>query len=208
MSLVVSFEGRLVPYSSFKSPHGLSVQKAQRTKKIVEELHHHLNQNSADQDEGVYHPDNKHNPYVKIYQKSLESLDRQYYARDIMQTHVISLRPNDTIKIALEILEEHNFRHLPVTDSGKLVGIVSDRLLLLKLSENASKSTPITQIMVSNVITSLAQTNIVDIARAMMSEKISCLPVIDNELNLKGIMTISDLLGFIIRKLPFNTRAL
>jgi acetoin utilization protein AcuB len=207
MSLVVSFEGRLVPYSSFQSPHGLSVQKAQRTKKIVEELHQQLDPETGS-GEAEKFGEKSPNQYVKIYQKSLESLDRQYYARDIMQTQVKSLKPTDTIQTALDILDEFNFRHLPVTDNGKLVGIVSDRLLLKSLSENASKSTSINQTMVTNVITSLAQTNIVDIARAMMSEKISCLLVIDNDLNLKGIMTTSDLLGVIIRKLPFYTRVL
>lgn len=207
MSLLVSFEGRLKPYSPKEPSHHFSVQRSQRTRPVVEDVFSELvNDQNHQESKSDWHP-NGANSKVKSYQKSAENLHRQYYAKDIMQEHVISLTPHQDIAKALQILSEKSFRHLPVIENGRLVGIVSDRLIFQNLASKASQNTLIEKIMVKNLITALPKTNIVEIVRAMLAEKISCLPVTDEELHLKGIITTSDLLKVILTKLPFSSRA-
>ena len=45
--------------------------------------------------------------------------------RDIMETHLITVSPHETITDCLRIITEQRIRHLPVMNDGKLVGIVS-----------------------------------------------------------------------------------
>jgi CBS domain-containing protein len=45
--------------------------------------------------------------------------------RDLMTTGVRTCRPDDTIKAAMGEMTRHRFRHLPVIDGGRLVGLVS-----------------------------------------------------------------------------------
>lgn len=45
--------------------------------------------------------------------------------RDLMTCNVHSCRPSDSIEYVMTIMTEGRFRHLPVIDQGKLVGIVS-----------------------------------------------------------------------------------
>lgn len=49
---------------------------------------------------------------------------------DVATTEVVSVAPDDGIRSALAKLEKGKFRHLPVVESGKPVGIVSTRDLL------------------------------------------------------------------------------
>lgn len=45
--------------------------------------------------------------------------------RDVMTAPVISISPHDSIADAMALMTDRRIRHLPVMDSGRLVGIVS-----------------------------------------------------------------------------------
>lgn len=44
---------------------------------------------------------------------------------DIMETHIVIARPNDTVERCMALVTEKRVRHLPILDREKLVGIVS-----------------------------------------------------------------------------------
>ena len=44
---------------------------------------------------------------------------------EIMSDKVVSVQPDQSLKDCLKMMVEHNFRHLPILDGDKLVGIVS-----------------------------------------------------------------------------------
>jgi len=46
-------------------------------------------------------------------------------ARDVMTAPVITIRPEESVCDAMELMTDRRIRHLPVVDSGALVGIVS-----------------------------------------------------------------------------------
>src|SRR3974390_2846926 len=45
--------------------------------------------------------------------------------RDIMTVQVITVQPDTTVEKCMQIVTEHRVRHLPVTDGGRVVGMVS-----------------------------------------------------------------------------------
>ena len=47
--------------------------------------------------------------------------------RDIMVTDLVTVGPDETARHAYRLMRDHRFRHLPVLEGGRLVGILSDR---------------------------------------------------------------------------------
>lgn len=45
--------------------------------------------------------------------------------QEIMSSHVITVRPDDTVHFCMHMMTEKRFRHLPVVENGKLVGMIS-----------------------------------------------------------------------------------
>jgi CBS domain-containing protein len=45
--------------------------------------------------------------------------------RDIMTSPTVTVSPSDTVHHCMELMTEHRFRHLPVVDAGRVVGILS-----------------------------------------------------------------------------------
>ncbi|MEP0071437.1 MAG: CBS domain-containing protein, partial [Marinomonas sp.] len=104
-----------------------------------------------------------------------------------------------------KIMETHEFHHLPVTDNGKLVGIISDRDLLRlispfinKVSEQARDTDTLNraahQVMTRQPIAVKAETSIEEILTWFKQLDISCLPVIDEDEQVIGIISWRDLI--------------
>lgn len=47
--------------------------------------------------------------------------------KDLMSTRVITCTPEDTMTKACQLMNQHNFRHLPVVQDGRIIGVVSIR---------------------------------------------------------------------------------
>ena len=50
---------------------------------------------------------------------------RETAVREIMTANVVSIRPDETVEQCMSVMTEKHFRHLPVVESGRLVGIIS-----------------------------------------------------------------------------------
>jgi len=117
----------------------------------------------------------------------------------IMTEKVITLAPTDKLRRADELLMQGRFRHLPVVEGERLVGIVSDRdvrvPLFLTSRETALRTMEqkqIREIMRHPVITASPLMAVEQAAAIMHENKIGCLPVVEEE-RLAGIVTESDI---------------
>lgn len=121
---------------------------------------------------------------------------------EIKGNQVWSIETSATVFRAIELMAEHEVGALPVVDeNGKLAGIISERDYARKviLKMRASRDTPVTAIMTSNVIT-VTEDDSVDRCMALMERhKIRHLPVVDGDV-LVGIVAVGDVLKFIIRE--------
>jgi acetoin utilization protein AcuB len=109
-----------------------------------------------------------------------------------------------SLKEALELLERHPFRHLPVVDAdGNLKGIVTKRSLLLSSPTSATtlsvfevdyilSHTKIGQVMSSPAIAVEPDLPLEEAARMMIDHRIGCLPVVEGE-KLVGIISDTDI---------------
>jgi acetoin utilization protein AcuB len=127
-------------------------------------------------------------------------------AQDIMAKAVISVDIDERLPEIKKILETHAFHHLPVIENGKLVGIISDRDLLRiispfidRVSEQPRDLDTLNraahQVMTRQPISVKAETPIEEILAWFKRVDISCLPVIDNEGQVIGMISWRDLIN-------------
>lgn len=123
-------------------------------------------------------------------------------ARDLMTAPVVTLPSDSTLAEVWAVMQRRGFRHIPVTSvHGTLVGMVSDRDLLRHVPElitmaNASHAAHrrLAEVMTSRVISATPSTDIRDIARVMLDERIHAVPVLDGSRHPIGILSTRDLL--------------
>lgn len=207
MSLVVAVDGQFKPYppTELKS-NSLNIRKTTPVfnKLLNKYLEENKSTNSSEVKEKV---ETRKNTKLKAYEDESKSFTRQFYARDIMSSGVQFLGVENTILDAIQLMDSKGFHHIPIVKENVMVGIISDRLILKTMAEGSNLKTPIEEFMNVEVLTAQLHSSITDVARAMLVEKINCLPVIDNNLNIKGIITTSDMLSHITTDHLFETRA-
>ncbi len=125
--------------------------------------------------------------------------------RDFMTKDPVTLRQDDLLRQAVEIVMVRRIRHIPVLDEGgALVGIVTDRdvqgTLPSPLSAAAPEeyealleTTPLSRIMTRNVITVGADDLAAEAVETLLADRIDGLPVLEGG-RLVGIFTVRDAL--------------
>lgn len=99
---------------------------------------------------------------------------------------------------AVQLMKQHNIRHLPVVDDdGELVGFVTESDLRQFSFPSMIEEIPVHQVMVTNPRTIDANASIEEAARIIHDKKIGGLPVMDGN-QLVGVITASDLLSAFI----------
>ena len=113
-----------------------------------------------------------------------------------MTRPIVGITGSDTVRQALETVQEHRLRHLPVLDETDcLVGIVSEKDLL-----RAREDLPVREVMTTDVVTVTEYTALEEAARIMADHRISSLPVMRGE-KLVGIITETDLFNVFVELL-------
>lgn len=126
--------------------------------------------------------------------------------REWMSPDPVQVSPETTVAEAREVLASEGFRHLPVVNEGRLMGIVSDRdvginddALRSALRRNEVETLldddrPVEAVMSSTPHIIGPDAPISDASRLLVSRRISALPVVDDDGELVGIITSVDCL--------------
>jgi len=115
---------------------------------------------------------------------------------DVMTGKVVTLSPHHSFNDVANLMNDRYFRHCVVVDSQrKIVGVISDRDIMRALARNPnSRSKSLDQIMTQTPVTVKRNTPIVDAVSKMVAKRINCLPVIEDDGTVCGIVTSTDLL--------------
>lgn len=112
--------------------------------------------------------------------------------KDLMTAKVVTVTKGTLVSKALEIMEQNNFRHLPVVDSNnKVIGILSDRDFV---SVSDFESIKVDAAMTTTVYKVKENESIKKSVTMMVDKKISCLIVQDDKGKPVGIVTTDDIL--------------
>ena len=122
---------------------------------------------------------------------------------------MVTLSEEESLALVEEGLDKMHFRHLPVVTGKKLVGLVTHRdILRFSASpldaastlheDNRLEYTYVRDVMHRDPVTVQEETPLVTAAKRMRADKLSCIPVVDDEGCLVGIVTVTDLLDLSI----------
>ncbi|MDD2585196.1 MAG: IMP dehydrogenase [Syntrophomonadaceae bacterium] len=100
------------------------------------------------------------------------------------------LAPDNKIQDALDIMEHYHISGVPITEGKKLVGIITNRDI--RFETNFTQS--IKNVMTSkNLVTAPVGTSMENAMEILRKYKIEKLPLVDDEFNLMGLITIKDI---------------
>jgi CBS domain-containing protein len=127
--------------------------------------------------------------------------------REIMMGAPVTLKPDDTLDLASDVISLGRIRHIPVVEDGRLVGLLSERDLIgaaasqifgLKQKSKSAllKSLLIKDVMKKRVFSVKPDTPIKEAARLLAEKKIGCVPVLSDG-SLIGLVTTTDILRYV-----------
>lgn len=125
----------------------------------------------------------------------------QLFVADLMTQVVMALYATDTLDAARIQLRFGHVRHLPVIDEeARVIGLVSERDLLSHWwREGSAQPVPVGPLMSTQLVVVTGETPIQEAVALLVEHRVSCLPVVDREGRLAGILTEGDFLRHVYR---------
>jgi len=118
--------------------------------------------------------------------------------KEIMNRNVKTVRPEDTVKLAAQIMNENHVGSLVVVSgSGGVVGIITERDILVDVvaTGRGADNVNVKDTMTSNIITIDPEKTLEEAADVMTEHKIKKLPVVEKG-SLVGMVTATDLIAY------------
>jgi len=160
-------------------------------------------------------PSNASGPKAEMFSWALKTVDA------IMTTDLICLQIHDSLAAAMQAMQDGDFRHVPVVDEQmNLLGIVSDRDVLRHLPfagrrplvpdkkfrehlfstepKNAVLEMPLDSIMTRKVEYISPACTAIEAVTILRRTKVSCLPVVDDQEKIRGIVTVTNLMRLML----------
>jgi len=123
-------------------------------------------------------------------QEQAEEVDKVKRSENGVITDPFYLSPDNTLEEANNLMAKFRISGVPITENGKLVGIITNRDL--KFEEDFSKK--IKESMTSeNLITAKEGITLEEAKKILAKARKEKLPIVDDNFNLKGLITIKDI---------------
>jgi IMP dehydrogenase len=107
-----------------------------------------------------------------------------------MITDPITLGPDDRVRDALALMARYHISGIPITENGRLVGIITNRDV--RFESNPDR--PIREVMTrENLVTAPVGVTLEEAQEILSRHKIEKLPIVDENFNLKGLITVKDI---------------
>ncbi|MDE3743801.1 HPP family protein [Maribacter polysaccharolyticus] len=130
---------------------------------------------------------------------------------EIMTKKVITLNTSDNLEKAEHLFRKHHIRHIPVVSGSKIIGMLSyTDLLRISFADAVYDDEDtvdsmvynmfsIEQVMAKSLISVSSDTHVKDVAEILSKKEFHAIPVVDDG-ELKGIVTTTDLINFLLRQ--------
>lgn len=114
--------------------------------------------------------------------------------KDIMSTDIASLKSDDSIERAAQLMKQYDVGSIPVCNQNNVVGIVTDRDITLRCVATGqdTKQQKVCDIMTENPVVGSPDMNVHDVVKIMSEKQIRRLPIVENN-SLVGIVALGDI---------------
>jgi len=123
-------------------------------------------------------------------EKQAEEVDRVKRSESGMIVDPVTISPDISIRQALEIMNKYKISGLPVTRGSRLTGILTNRDLRFEKNHSQLVSSVMTK---ENLVTVPVGTTLDEAERILQKHRIEKLLVVDQDFNLKGLITVKDI---------------
>lgn len=114
--------------------------------------------------------------------------------REIMTRDVRIASPSDPIRRAAQTMAEIEAGVLPVADSNRLVGMITDRDIAVRaVAAGKTPDTPVKDVMSGEVRYCFDDQDLAEIAANMKEIKVRRLPVVNRDKRLVGVLSLGDM---------------
>ncbi|MFT4251356.1 MAG: CBS domain-containing protein [Caulobacter sp.] len=113
---------------------------------------------------------------------------------DAMTSQVSVARPGDSIRKVAEVMAKVDSGVVPVVDNGKVLGLVTDRDIVLRVvAEGRSFDAPVSEVMSDGEVLSVKEDDVLaDATAKMANNQVRRLVVLNESGNLTGILSLGD----------------
>jgi len=122
--------------------------------------------------------------------EQVEEVDRVKRSESGMIVNPITLPPDVPISRALELMEKFRISGVPITEGKRLVGILTNRDLRFVQGADLKVRDVMTK---ENLVTVPVGTTLEEAERILHTHRIEKLPVVDEQMNLRGLITVKDI---------------
>ena len=122
--------------------------------------------------------------------RQAEEVDRVKRSESGMIVDPVTISPDITLGQALEIMTKYRISGLPVTRGTRLMGILTNRDLRFEKDHSQRVSSVMTK---DNLVTVPVGTTLEEAERILQEHRIEKLLVVDQDFNLKGLITVKDI---------------
>ncbi len=114
---------------------------------------------------------------------------------DIMTRNPQSVQPGDTLQTAAQAMDELNVGILPVCEAGRLVGLLTDRDIVVRSTAAGQDPcrTAVADAMTTAIHSVREDASVQDAVRIMQEYQVRRVPVLDAEDRIAGILSLGDL---------------
>lgn len=112
---------------------------------------------------------------------------------DIMTRGIRTMSPTDTITAAAQAMRELDVGSLPVCDGTKMLGMVTDRDIVVRAVAQDRMNAPLSEVMSEGLLYCNEDDTVEAALESMSKQQVRRLPVIDGNKKLVGIVSLGDL---------------
>ncbi len=114
-------------------------------------------------------------------------------AKDLMSRDVRIIDPDETIKAAAQQMLDGNFGMMPVSESDRMIGAISDRDIVIRaVAVGKDGTTKVRDVMTPGVVWAYENDSVDTVATLMGERQIRRLPIVNADKRLVGIVALGD----------------
>ena len=115
-------------------------------------------------------------------------------AKDIMTASPCTCSPNDSVQDVARTMRDHDCGAVPITDKGRLVGIITDRDLTIRaLAGGLDPASRVADVITREPSSCSSDADLTEIERVMSDQQVRRVPIVDADKRVVGIVSQADL---------------